>query len=301
MKRKIVDVSKAYGYADLIEDIARLEERYPFLQVESIGWSVLGKSIPVLRIGSGDSHIHINGSFHANEWITSLLLMKFIEDYAEAYANEEKLFESDAGERFEQATLWVVPMVNPDGVELVHGRLSEENPFFMKALEWNRGSSDFSGWKANVRGIDLNDQFPAGWEQERERREVLGPGPRDYGGKEPLCEPEACAMADFTRDHSFRMVLALHTQGEEIYWNYRGLEPPESERLVNRLSLASGYVPVKLENSDAGYKDWFIQEFRRPGFTVEAGRGANPLPLAQFPQMYEATTRILLEAISCSD
>lgn len=297
MKPKIVDTGKAYGYADLIEDITRLEERYPFIQVDSIGMSVLGKSIPVLRMGSGANQVHFNGSFHANEWITSLLLMKFIEEYAEAYMNAERLYGSDVCERFVHTTLWIVPMVNPDGVELVHGRISSEDPRYAQALKWNNGLIDFSGWKANIRGIDLNDQFPAGWDREKERRELFGPGPRDYGGEEPLCEPEACAMAEFTRNHFFRMVLAIHTQGEEIYWNYRDMEPPESEDIVNRLAQASTYAPVKLDDSDAGYKDWFIQEFRRPGFTVEAGLGVNPLPLEQFPKMYEAISKLMLEAL----
>ncbi|WP_051620346.1 M14 family metallopeptidase [Paenibacillus sp. UNC451MF] len=297
MKRTIVDTSRVYGYVDLVEDITRLEERYSFIHVDNIGFSVLGKSIPVLRIGGGSSHVHFNGSFHANEWITSMLLMKFVEDYADAYANSDQLYGDNVCERFRQTTIWVVPMVNPDGVELVQGRLSLEQPHYKQVLVWNLGSTDFSGWKANIRGVDLNDQFPAGWDAEKERRGVKGPGPRDYAGEYPLCEPEACAIADFTRRHCFRMVLAFHTQGEEIYWNYRDFEPPESEEIVKRLARVSGYIPIKLTDSDAGYKDWFIQEFRRPGFTVEAGLGVNPLSLDQFPRMYDAVSRLMLEAL----
>jgi g-D-glutamyl-meso-diaminopimelate peptidase len=188
-------------------------------------------------------------------------------------------------------------MVNPDGVDLVlHGAVPE-HPFRDMLLAWNGGSADFKGWKANVRGVDLNDQFPACWELERERRAVLCPGPRDYAGEAPLSEPEAIAMAQFTISLEFHAVAALHTQGEEIYWNYRNCEPPEAEVLAERLAHASGYRAVRLTESDAGYKDWFIQRFRRPGFTFELGCGVNPLPLEQLPQIRNAARALVLELL----
>ena len=44
----------------------------------------------------------------------------------------------------------------------------------------------------------------------------------------------------------------------------------------------------------AGYKDWFIMNYDRPGYTVEAGLGENPLPMSQFAQIYEDNKEILL-------
>lgn len=294
---RIVDTAHEYGYVELMQDIQALTGKYPFLETGSIGQSVLGKNIPYLRIGSGSREVHYNGSFHANEWITSLLLMKFAEDYANAYASGTPLRGRDVQPLFEQTSLWLVPMVNPDGVELVLQGASPSNPYADQLLVWNFGSPDFSGWKANVRGVDLNDQFPARWEVERDRREAPGPGPRDYTGTAPLSEPEAKAMADFTKSRDFRLVIAFHTQGKEIYWNYRDLEPPEAENIASRFAKKSGYRAVKLPDSDAGYKDWFIQEFRRPGFTVEAGIGVNPLPISQFRSIYDDNIGILLEGL----
>jgi g-D-glutamyl-meso-diaminopimelate peptidase len=115
----------------------------------------------------------------------------------------------------------------------------------------------------------------------------------NYSGNAPLCEPEAHAIAHFTMQHSFELVLSLHTQGEEIYWNYRGFEPPESSDIANKFAEASGYQAVIINDSDAGYKDWFIQQFRRPGFTIEAGCGKNPLPIGQLENIYEKVRRIL--------
>ena len=102
-------------------------------------------------------------------------------------------------------------------------------------------------WKANIRGVDLNDQFPAHWEEEAMRREQVDLASVIMAEKHRLTEPEAAALAQFTECHDFELVVALHTQGREIYWNYRDYEPLESEALAERLALASGIEAVKLQ------------------------------------------------------
>lgn len=286
-----------YGYETLGKELNRLGKIYPFLQIACIGESVMGRDIHALRIGHGSKEMHFNAAMHANEWITAPLLMQFVEDLACSYARGTAWQGRNVRRILSEYSLWVVPMVNPDGVELVLQGLPEEHPHREALLAWNQGSLSFLNWKANIRGVDLNDQFPAHWEEEKLRREHEGPGERDYGGEAPLSEPEAAALAQFTESHDFELVVALHTQGREIYWNYREYEPAESEALAERLALASDYVAVKLSGSDAGYKDWFIQQFRRPGFTVEVGLGVNPLPVETFALLYEEVVPILLTAL----
>ncbi|MDQ1145949.1 murein tripeptide amidase MpaA [Bacillus sp. SORGH_AS 510] len=186
--------------------------------------------------------------------------------------------------------------VNPDGVDLVLHGPSASEPWNTRVIEYNKGGKDFSGWKANIRGVDLNDQFPARWELEKARNPDQ-PGPRDYGGEKPLSEPEAIAMAELTKSRDFTRVLAFHTQGEVMYWRFENLEPPESEVLVNEFSRVSGYEPVKSIESYAGYKDWFFQDWRRPGFTIEIGNGIYPLPLSQFDEIFQKTLGIFLAGI----
>lgn len=286
-----------YGYGTLCDELNRLGRIYPFLHVEVIGESVMGKGIPALRIGQGAREIHVNAAFHANEWITTPLVMQFVEDLACSYARGTAWHGRNTRRLLSEYSLWIVPMVNPDGVELVLNGISPDHPYQANLVEWNGDQPDFSNWKANIRGVDLNDQFPAHWEDESERRGQLGPGPRDYGGETPLSEPEAAALARFTECHLFELVIALHTQGREIYWNYRGYEPPESESFAEQLAIVSGYEAVKLTDSDAGYKDWFIQHFRKPGFTVELGVGVNPLPVESFADLYAEIVPILLTAL----
>lgn len=274
-----------YGPADVEADTARLVDKYSCLSAETIGTSVLGKPITLLRIGSGSRYLHVNAALHANEWLTSPSLMRFVEEYAAALAAGRDWHGHRPAEWYREWTLLAVPMANPDGVELVQEGALPDHPYYDALMKWNCGRRSFRHWKANIRGVDLGDQFPAHWEEERSRRQVPGPAPKDYSGSGPLSEPESAALAALAERIPGDAAVSLHSQGAEIYWNYRGYEPPGSKGWADRLAAASGYRAVELTGSDAGYKDWFIQRFRKPGFTVELGIGKNPLPAADFEDM----------------
>ena len=119
--------------------------------------------------------------------------------------------------------------------------------------------------------------------------------PRDFVGYGPLTEPEALAIYNFTLIHDFKLILAYHTQGEVIYWKYAEYLPENSQEIGERFAQVSGYTLdiTPPESAFAGYKDWFIQEYNRPGYTVEAGLGENPLPISQFNQIYNDNIGIL--------
>jgi len=294
---KIVKVHDGYCHKNLIDDLSRLIEKYPLLEIKNVGKSVLGRSIPAVKLGDGPRKIHYNGSFHANEWITSLLLMVFIEKFLEAKANNEDFFGININDLWQKRTLWVIPMVNPDGVDLVQNGLSPDNPYYKNVLQANKGSTNFRNWKANIRGVDLNDQFPANWEREYHRRNITEPAPMNYPGPNALSEPEAEAIANFTIEQEFDLVIAFHTQGEEIYWGYEKLEPEESGKIIKRFQKVSGYRAIRYVDSDAGYKDWFIYKWQKPGFTVECGLGQNPLPISQFQAIWSKVSKIMIEGL----
>ena len=293
---RLVDGKQNYDYDMMISDIKKLQAAYPFLQNTSIGYSVLERQIPEILIGNGSKRVHYNGSFHANEWITTPIIMTFLNDYLLALTNQTTIRGLSMGPLYAQTILSIVPMVNPDGVNLVINGPPDNEALKNKLIAWNNNNTNFSGWKANINGVDLNDQFPAKWELESARNPQT-PGPRDYGGEAPLTQPEAIAMADLTRRSNFAWVLAFHTQGKVIYWGFENLEPPESQTMVEEFSRVSGYEPVQSANSYAGYKDWFIQDWRRPGFTVELGSGTNPLPLSQFDDIYQQALGIFLAGL----
>ena len=143
-----------------------------------------------------------------------------------------------------------------------------------------------SGWKSNIRGVDLNLQFPAGWDEARRIKFSQGftsPAPRDFVGFGPLTEPESLALYNFTLRRNFQLILAYHTQGKEIYWQFQNYAPERAEEIGNVFSRVSSYTlaEVPYNSSFAGYKDWFLQKYQRPGYTIEAGLGENPLPISR--------------------
>ncbi len=292
----LINPNQNYDYQTLVNDIRKILAVYPFIKRSIIGESVMEKPIPELVVGTGKKKVHMNGAFHANEWLTSTLIMKFVDDYSRELTNSQRLSGVYLPSLYESTSLSLVPMVNPDGVDLVINGLPEEEPYRSLADQINNGSDQFNRWKANIRGVDLNNQYPAKWEIEAERKPT-NPSPRNYPGKAPLTEPEAIAIADLTRRKKFDRALAFHSQGEVIFWGFEGLEPPESEILVREFSRLSGYRAVRYVDSFAGYKDWFIQDFRRPGFTVEIGKGESPLPTSDFNTIYQDTLGIFLSSL----
>lgn len=291
----IIDGNQKYDFNQLEKDVRTLRSIYPFLKVNTIGKSVLERPLYEIELGRGKRTLHFNASFHANEWITTPVLMKSLNEYILALTNGKKICDEHMMPLYHRTHLSIVPMVNPDGVNLVlHG---PPNQLKKELITLNKGSTDFSGWKANVRGVDLNNQYPAKWEIEKERKEPKSPAPRDYPGEHPLTEPEAKAMAQLAEERRFSLLLAYHTQGREFYWGYDDLEPGESKRLAEEYEKISGYKAIQYIDSHAGYRDWFIYEYRRPGFTFELGYGVNPLPLDQFPRIYKEMLAVFVRTL----
>ena len=287
--------------AALVEFCVRgLKARYPFIETGEIGQSVMGKPIWYLTLGNGKNRVIYNAEHHANEWITTPLLLKFAEELAAASVSGDKIFDQSAAELLDYATLTLVPAVNPDGLDLATGEL-QQGEFYRGAMniadDWEQIPFP-AGWKANIRGTDLNLQYPAGWNEAKEikyAQGVRGPAPQDYVGIAPLSAPESRAMYDYTLASSPRLTISYHTQGEEIYWRYGECEPEGARKIGELFAKLSGYKltdPAK-ESANAGYKDWFIDSFERPGFTIEAGKGTNPLPLSDFDELYRKNLPIL--------
>ena len=279
--------------------------RYPAVSTGRIGKSVLGRPLHLLRLGRGTTRVLYNATHHANEWITTPLLMKYVERLAKAQAEQKLIFGQDAAALLSQRVLTVIPCVNPDGMDLVTGAVRSGADYAAaRAVAADFPGIAFpSGWKANVRGTDLNLQYPAGWEQAREIKFAQGfisPAPRDFVGPSPLSAPESRAMYEFTRSYSPALTLSYHTQGCVIYWKYLDFDPPGARAIAERFSAVSSYAveTTPYASGFAGYKDWYIQDFNRPGYTIEAGLGDNPLPISEFDRIYGENLGILTLGLS---
>lgn len=287
-----------------IETILRITQRYPFCRSELLAETAFGRPVRTLVIGNGPRKVLYTATHHANEWITTPILLKFAEELAEAIENKSTIAGQDASELAQKATVYMVPMVNPDGTALVTGQLQADQKQYeiAQAIAADYPAIPFpNGWKANLLGVDLNVNYPAGWLQARQIKYSQGytrPAPRDFVGRAPLDQLETRALASYTETVDPALVLAYHSQGRVIYWQFEDYFVPGARELGEEFAALSGYQleDTPYESAFAGYKDWFIKFFRRPGYTIEVGEGDNPLPLSQFDGIYAENLGILVRA-----
>ncbi|MFF2877307.1 M14 family metallocarboxypeptidase [Gottfriedia sp. NPDC057991] len=280
-----VDPNGDYSYDKLTADLQELNAWYPgFTKVETIGKSVDGRNLYAIKLGTGKSEISINGSHHAREHMTTNVIMEMLDQYASAYEKNTKIAGFDVRKSLSQTSIYFVPMVNPDGVMLVQkGASSAKNP--NQVIKLNKGSKNFKAWKANVRGVDLNRQYPAGWNTISGNKSK--PGPDNYKGTKALSEPEAKALYDFTNKHSFKNTVAYHSSGNIIFWHYNqsGTQMARDKAIATKLSKQTGYSLVApAKGGGGGYKDWYVAAKKRPGFTIEISPyvGNKPVPNSYF-------------------
>ena len=267
----------------------KLQDRYPWVESEILTWTAGGREVEMLKMGQGGRTVLLTAAHHANESITGLLLWRFLEDYCKMVQDDGCLWDISCRGLFRHCTLYTVPMVNPDGCDLVAGLASEEEKRQAATLAESQPTVSFPlGWKANLQGVDLNLNYPARWEQAKAMK-AKQPGPRDFPGYEPLDQPETSALAELVQRIHPDIVAAWHTQGREIYGD-------GDDQLSELLAAYSGYdwTTVPAESANAGFRDWFLQEFHRPGYTIEAGFGENPLPLSCLPELYEENLPIFV-------
>ncbi len=270
---------------------------YPFVHHTTIGQSVCARPLHALSIGHGEHAVLFAAAFHAQEWLTSLVALRLCEDLCRQYAGEDTQSRFDFVSVAASRTIVILPQINPDGVDIaIHGSSRGGSHATMLRVQ----GADIKGlWQANAHGIDLNHNFNAGRKEQAalERSHgITGPGPRQWGGACAESEPETAALCALCRRVPFHHVAALHSQGEEIYWQYGDRTPPHARMTARLLASVSGYTPASPSPlaSHGGFKDWFIEQTGRMGFTFELGRGRNPLPLSDFEAIYQKARDMLL-------
>ena len=272
-----------------------LQSRYDDLSSAVVGRSVLGREIPALVLSRGPvrQRVLMAAAFHGQEWLTSLCALRLCEELCLTLQADLPLCDIPVCRAMWGRQIWFVPLVNPDGVEIARYGSSAAGAYAAAAA---RLGADVPGaWRGNARGVDINSNFNAGWEEMQALAQKSGKN----CGKQPESEPETRALADLCRRVPFRHVVALHTQGEEIYWRYGPHTPPQSRMMAQVLSAVSGYAMADPAegSSHGGFKDWFIDCFARPAFTLELGVGKNPLPLREFEAIYEKAREMLLLSV----
>lgn len=287
------------GHKEVLTALNSLAADCPALFMTTIGSSVMGRPIPAVRIGTGEKKLLYVGCHHGAEHITSGIILRFLEELCSLYGSDKKIYGIDPGHIFNSRCIYMIPMLNPDGAELSVKGADKKDVLYERLIKMNK-SEDFSHWQANARGVDLNHNYDAGFSEYKALEKELGcdfPCPSRYSGEYPESEPETAAVCNFIRVLlPFHYLFSFHTQGEEIYSGYNGKEPRGSVRAAQTLALNSGYTYTKPDSSSASYgglKDWYIDKYSLPAFTVECGKGENPLPPSELIPIYISIRKML--------
>ena len=279
-----------FDYAALMQSVRTLSDRYPFLQFSYLTESVMGKGIPLLRLGEGEKEIYYIGTHHGAERITAALLIRFLFEFCALVKNGYPVLGMNVAYILKSRSLFFVPMLNCDGADIAANGAPKDSLLYSRLVQMN-GSEDFTHWQANARGVDLNHNYDAGfaaYKQIERDLGIKGGAPTRYSGEFPESEPETGAICNYLRFNRPTAVLTLHTQGREIYYTSGGKCPSTSKAAALRLAKCTGYRMREPEGAAAygGLTDFCIQKLGIPAFTFECGKGKNPLPQSDLPLLY---------------
>lgn len=263
---------------------------YPeFTELKTIGKSVEGRPIYALRVGNGKKEILMDASMHAREHMTTNVLMEMIDQYSYHYVRGSKFGSYQVKPLLDQASIWFVPMMNPDGVTLVQSGLNAvANKDLVRKIN---GSSNVARWKANIRGVDLNRNFDATWSSIILTPPYNVPAFKNYKGIAPFSEPEAKALRDFVLARPFKSYITYHSSGQIIYWGYDSMSNhTRNYNLVKSVANVTGYsiIPPNPKKPTAASESWFTKVKKMPAMTVEIAKysGEGPVSFSQWEDVW---------------
>ncbi len=285
-----------YTYTEMKKDIALLEEKYSdYVQVEIIGKTADKRNIYDVILGNPEASkcVIFQASIHGREYMTSQLVMEQMEYYLDYY---NKTFEKESyHDIFDRVCVHVVPMANPDGVTISQsGFKGIRNASLRKKLKKMIGSRYPKNWKANARGVDLNNQFDHNFVYVKRLRKGSYAG---YGGKKPVSEKESKALVNLVKQVKPKAVVNYHAMGNVIYCRYGASKKMQKKvyRLSGKIRKLTGYSYMGLTDN-AGFANWLVCEEGIPSCTVEIGRNVVPVPIKQFKTIWKKNKNVMAAA-----
>ena len=214
-------------------------------------------------------------SVHARENITADLVLRF--------------FESGIFDSIKNFNIIALPMLNPDGVEICYEGINSIPKPKRKRFLQKFGKNNFKLWKANARGVDLNNNFNAKFNTN------VGsavPSSSGFPGKRAESEAETKALLKYIKKFKVFFTISYHSKGEEIYFNFfQSRSVLQRDKIIaERFSNSTGYVIKNVEDvSSGGFKDFCVQSLQIPSITVEVGddRLSHPIKEAELENIFE--------------
>ena len=250
------------GYYERVVELTRLIPEH-----RAIGRSVFGREI--ICFGSDDPRLTIVGGVHAREMASTELCIGLL-----------KIIKTERS----RLPVSVIPLLNPDGIGLVERGTDSVPTKYGEAL---KGFDDFSKWKANGRGVDLNVNFDADWgEGVGNVRQVAEAG---YIGERPFSEPESIAIRDYLDTKKPPALWCLHARGEVVYYGYNDIG---DGRQAQKVAALFGYAALTSRGSTGGIKDWYTLAHGADGYAVTIEIGPDDRGYVETAQDAEYMDRI---------
>lgn len=290
----IVDTKhQLYSYLQMLEDLNLLQSKYPScFRYELRDSTCQGRKIPIVYLGDSTAtkHIMIQASMHAREYMGTQLVMSMLEFYASQY--ETGTYKQTAfRDMFKNVCLVVMPMVNPDGVEIA--QKGEEGALTDDVKQWVRKSTEagisHNQIKSNARGVDLNRNFRNGFGKGKLAKKSKNYS--HYAGAFPYSEPETKLMLDVSRQFDYYCFLNYHTSGNIIYYGCQNASKMINNKALQIAQMIKRHTkyPYYGPNTAPPLGSWADEVeilYKRPSVTIEIG-SKNPVPINEFDQIYE--------------
>lgn len=287
-----------YNYETMERELKKIGHQYGGkIWIDSLGKSFDNREIYRIIVGNrnAEKKLLFTGTIHGREYMTAKLLIKQTENFLQNICKNKVVCTDRA--------VHVIPMVNPDGAALCHQGVEGIRSLKLrkKILEIRekeigriREREYFMRWKSNARGVDLNRNFDAFWDEYQS--ENRAPSSEKYKGKYPESEVETRFLTELTRKEKFCATVSYHSSGEVIYWDFgqEGKLRKETKTLAQLIGNTTGYELVEgWDKTDpAGYKDWALLKMHIPSVTVEIGKGNSPLFVSEFPEIWEKNKKV---------
>lgn len=295
---------RVYDYNAMAADLLKLKENYPSMVLDSLGKTADGREVYHVVIGnpSAKKKILVQGSIHAREYIVTKVVMRELAGLLEMEKNQKTYKGKSMQDLLKNSCIHFVPMLNPDGVTLsqygLNGIGSEELRNRVLKIAEKEGAKDlhsyFRSWKNNLRGVNLNKNFDANWEQTVDKKGY--PAKDEYKGEAVESEIESKALADLARKEHFSSSISYHTQGELVYWYFGEGSYVDSAKSLAQIVARNAQYKISNAYSEryaGGFKDFMERKYNIPSVTIECGKGTSPVPEEQIDKIWEGQRGVL--------
>lgn len=294
----MLDFSGGFNYGISRLFIESLTEKYGFLHASVIGRTYTGRAIFSLSLGNELNSTLFVGGIHGCDKLTSLVIYKYILTLCRAIESDGLVSAIRISSLMNKFGATFIPCLNPDGTEIA--AKGSDSSGSMRHITEKIECGDYSQWKANSIGVDIDRNFDAEWKRERLleiENGILTSAPEGFGGFAPESEPETKAVCELCRRKKFRTAAAFYSRSDSISGSFMGEEPARSQMMAKILACSCGCGISDSLEKYAGFKDWFISEFSRPAFSFGTGGETEPLPLSCLDEVYvrfEETMTLLM-------